>query len=99
MSFKHLSVSELKSMTPGSYEVLDIRDPQSYSVAHIPGSKHLTNENAQEIIESTPSTTPIVVCCYHGISSQQAAAFFSEKGFQEVYSLDGGFEAWELANK
>ena len=26
--------------------------------------------------------------------SQSAAAFLNEKGFDEVYSLDGGFEYW-----
>ncbi len=38
--------------------------------------------------------TPVIVCCYHGISSQQAAQFLIHQGFEEVYSLDGGFEAW-----
>ena len=38
--------------------------------------------------------TPVLVYCYHGISSQNAAAFLIERGFETVYSLDGGFEAW-----
>ena len=37
----------------------------------------------------------MVVCCYHGISSQGAAAYFAEQGFNEVYSMMGGFEAWQ----
>ena len=31
----------------------------------------------------------------HGNSSQPAAQFLYEKGFEQVYSLDGGFEAWQ----
>jgi rhodanese-related sulfurtransferase len=30
----------------------------------------------------------------HGISSQGAAACFSEQGFKEVSSMIGGFEGW-----
>ncbi|MBV1871825.1 MAG: hypothetical protein KUG83_04700, partial [Gammaproteobacteria bacterium] len=41
---------------------------------------------------------PIVICCFHGHSSLSAASFFSEKGFTNVYSLDGGYTAWALAN-
>jgi len=37
-----------------------------------------------------------VVVCYHGNSSQQAAQFFAGEGFNDVYSMDGGFEAWKL---
>jgi thiosulfate sulfurtransferase len=37
---------------------------------------------------------PVIVCCYHGVSSQQAAQFLIHQGFENVYSMDGGFEAW-----
>jgi len=39
------------------------------------------------------------VVCYHGISSQSAAAYLAEQGFRDTYSLDGGFEAWLSAQK
>ncbi|CRR54182.1 Thiosulfate sulfurtransferase GlpE [Pseudomonas aeruginosa] len=35
-----------------------------------------------------------MVVCYHGNSSQSAAAYFIQQGFSDVYSLDGGFELW-----
>jgi len=34
------------------------------------------------------------VVCYHGNSSQSAAAYLISQGFSDVYSLDGGFELW-----
>jgi rhodanese-related sulfurtransferase len=37
---------------------------------------------------------PLIVSCYHGNSSQGAAAYLVGQGFSEVYSLDGGFELW-----
>jgi len=38
---------------------------------------------------------PMVVCCYHGISSQGVAQFLVERGFDQVYSLEGGFEGYQ----
>jgi thiosulfate sulfurtransferase len=40
---------------------------------------------------------PILVMCYHGISSQGAAQYLVNQGFEQVYSVDGGFEAWHRA--
>jgi thiosulfate sulfurtransferase len=37
----------------------------------------------------------VVVVCYHGNSSQSAAAYLASQGFSDVYSLDGGFELWQ----
>jgi len=39
---------------------------------------------------------PLIVYCYHGNSSKSAAHYFCENGFTQVYSMDGGFEAWRL---
>jgi thiosulfate sulfurtransferase len=36
------------------------------------------------------------VYCYHGNMSQSAAAYFGEQGFEEAYSMDGGFSDWEV---
>jgi thiosulfate sulfurtransferase len=32
------------------------------------------------------------------MSSQGAANYLNEQGFDAVYSLDGGYSAWSLAN-
>lgn len=37
---------------------------------------------------------PLMVMCYHGNSSRGAAQYLLHQGFDEVYSVDGGFEAW-----
>jgi thiosulfate sulfurtransferase len=39
---------------------------------------------------------PLIVCCYHGNSSQGAANYFAEQGFKNACSLDGGFEQWKV---
>ena len=35
-----------------------------------------------------------IIYCYKGISSRDAAQYFSEIGFSEVFSMQGGYEMW-----
>ena len=77
--------------------VLDIRDEDSYAAAHIPSAIPANNQNIKEILETMEKNKPVVVCCYHGISSMSAAGYFIQQGFEEVYSLMGGFEAWQMS--
>ena len=74
--------------------IVDIRDPQSFAESRLPGAIHLSDQNLQDFINSADMDAPVLVYCYHGISSQNAAAFLLERGFETVYSLDGGFEGW-----
>lgn len=78
-------------------DIVDIRDLHSFQSGHIPGARHLSNQNLNDFLAAVPRHRPLIVCCYHGNSSQGAAQFLAEQGYAEVYSLDGGFDAWRLA--
>lgn len=86
--FKHLSADELVNMQA---QILDIRDPNSFAAGHIDQATAVSNDNAAEVMSALDKAQPVVVCCYHGNSSQSAAAYLAEQGF-DAYSLDGGFE-------
>lgn len=78
--------------------IVDVRDELSFQAGRIPGSLRLDGQSAAEFVEENDKLRPVLVCCYHGNSSQGAAAWLATRGFQEVYSLDGGFETWRLNN-
>lgn len=91
-----MSVEELQSvLVEESHVVVDIRDANSFASGHITKSIHLTNESLGDFIRDADPDAPVVVCCYHGISSQQAAQFLISQDFTDVYSLDGGFTQWQ----
>ncbi len=46
-------------------------------------------------MQHTEFETPVFVMCYHGISSQGAAQYLLQQGFEHVYSVEGGFETWQ----
>lgn len=96
-SFQHLDIPTLEAWLDAerALTLVDIRDPMSYAQGHIPGSRRLDNDSVGAFIEETSREHPLVVVCYHGNSSQQAAAWLAGQGFTEVYSLDGGFTEWQ----
>jgi len=98
MAFTCISaVAAKKMMDERAAQIVDIRDPQSYSGAHVPGAVSINNTNISEFVMAADFDKPLLVFCYHGHSSQGAADFFSGQGFAEVYSVDGGFEEWRLS--
>ncbi|CAI2003864.1 thiosulfate sulfurtransferase GlpE [Serratia proteamaculans] len=78
----------------GSAALVDIRDPQSFEAGHTPGAFHLTNASLQTFMQQNDFERPVMVMCYHGNSSRSAAQYLLHQGFDTVYSIDGGFEAW-----
>lgn len=79
----------------GNVLVLDSRDSASFELAHIASARHLSSDNLDATLLRTPKATPVLLCCYHGNASQVYGQMFADFGFAEVYSLDGGFEAWQ----
>lgn len=94
--FKRISISQAKELIAKGAAVADIRDEQSFSNGHMAGAFHLTNGTLNRFMQQTELSTPVVVVCYHGNSSQGAAQYLAQQGFDEVYSMDGGFESWRF---
>ena len=72
-------------------QLIDIRDEKSYQASHIADAMHIDNSTLSKFIASAETSQPLLIYCYHGNSSQQAGEYFINKGFERVYSVDGGF--------
>jgi thiosulfate sulfurtransferase len=95
--FKRIDAALAQSLREQGAAVVDIRDPQSFARVHISGSQHLNNQSLPDFIRAADLDQPLLVVCYHGNSSQSAAAYLVGQGFADVYSLDGGIEAWQAS--
>lgn len=97
--FSHIDVNAAQSlMEKKQARLVDIRDPQSFQIAHARDAFHLTNQSMTQFMQQVDFDNPVLVMCYHGISSQGAAQYLVNQGFEEVYSVDGGFDAWQRAH-
>ncbi|MFL3013378.1 MAG: rhodanese-like domain-containing protein [Candidatus Neomarinimicrobiota bacterium] len=92
-SFEMISFDDAKDMIEDeSSLILDIRDEVSYGDSHYPNAIHLSNQNFNKVIEKTDRKKTILVYCYKGISSQNVAQHLCNLGFENVYSLNGGYK-------
>lgn len=93
--FERISVDQAQSLIEQeACTVVDIRDAQSYAQAHVPEAIHLDGNAVDAFVDSANRAQPLILYCYHGNSSQNAAQYFASRDFNRVYSVDGGFEAW-----
>ena len=93
--FECINVEQAHQKLQQSAAVLvDIRDLQSFAMGHTPGAFHLTNDTLGAFMRDNDFETPVLVMCYHGNSSKGAAQYLLQQGYDQVYSVDGGFDAW-----
>jgi rhodanese-related sulfurtransferase len=81
----------------GDILLLDVRDAASFQRSHIDQAQNAGPININQFLSETPKQKPVLIYCYHGNSSQVFAKAFAASGFGEIYSLDGGYEAWAKA--
>lgn len=94
--YKQLTHNEAeKLINTQDIVIADVRDQDSYEEEHITNAIHLSMSKLQDYCDNAEKTKPILVYCYHGISSQSVAQHLVDQGFAEVYSLIGGFETWK----
>jgi monothiol glutaredoxin len=92
---KQLSPQELKEKLDAgeALRIYDVREQHELERAAIAGSTRLDEAAMNEIL-GLPKDTPLVFYCHFGQRSQAAAEHFRMQGFNQVYNLAGGIDAW-----
>ena len=83
--FKRIPPEQAQALREHGAVVVDIRDPQAYAAGHIKDATHLDNHSLHDFIAKADLDAPLIVACYHGNSSQSAAAYLVGQGFSDVY--------------
>lgn len=81
------------------FELLDTREESEWDAAHATGAAHLGKGIIERDIESrVPDVeTRLVLYCAGGYRSALAADALQKMGYRNVYSLAGGWRAWNAA--
>jgi rhodanese-related sulfurtransferase len=97
-SFQIIDIEAARDLIRGGEAlIVDVRDETAFDKSHIAAAQRVADANLYDVLSSTPKTRAILIYCYHGHASRTYAKIFADFGFREVYSLDGGFEAWRHA--
>ena len=78
-------------------QLLDVRDDHEYAFAHIPGSVLIPLRQLPAKYSDLDPQKHWVVICHHGVRSWHACQFLATVGFDNLYNLQGGIDAWSVA--
>ena len=96
-NFQHIKCDQVVQLQAEQrVQIADIRDEGTFQQGHIAGAVNLSNANLADFLTHADKQQPLIVVCYHGMSSQGAGKYLAEQGFQQVYSLDGGMSQFAL---
>lgn len=97
MTFRNLSVVDADAQTrAGAITLVDVRPPAERAIASVPVEHAGLENGGLERLLALPKDAPLAFLCHHGGRSAQAAMYFAEQGFVEVYNVVGGIDAWSL---
>jgi len=86
---------ELISKKPqDELEIIDVRQPAEYERGHITGAKLIPLSTLADNIGKLDVSKTIVTYCQRGVRSKSAAALLKRMGFEDIFSMKGGIEAW-----
>jgi len=74
-------------------KLLDVRTPEEWAIAHLPGAMLVDEVLAQQIM-AWPKDTAVVLYCHTGQRSLDAMTYLAGHGFENVRSMTGGIEVW-----
>jgi rhodanese-related sulfurtransferase len=75
-------------------ELLDVREPWEYELAHIEGSRLIPMGELSERVPELDPAAETVVICHHGSRSAYVASALKQGGFAKVLNLEGGLDAY-----
>ena len=75
-------------------EVIDVREPWEWEVAHIAGSRLIPLGSLPERVSELDARRDIVTICHRGARSLSALRLLAGAGFSRVKSLAGGIDAY-----
>ena len=80
--------------------ILDVRTKEECSESKIPGSLNIDyySENFKNNLDSLDKNLNYYIYCRSGNRSGKTVIILRDKGFKNVYNLEGGILAWKKEN-
>lgn len=96
MKYKNISITDAKKLIQEANPmILDCRATPDYKAEHLENALHLHEGLKESLVKRGDKQRSLLIYCYHGHASEHLAEFFSDFGFAHVYSLEGGYTAWQ----
>ncbi|MBS1143549.1 MAG: Rhodanese-like protein [Proteobacteria bacterium] len=76
--------------------ILDVREADEFAAGHLPEAKNIPVSKLAERLGELEKfkDKPVIVCCASGMRSNKACGELKKQGFEKLYNLAGGVDAW-----
>lgn len=96
MKYKIISISDSEKLIQKSNPlILDCRDIKDYKKEHLENALHVHEGLKHSLVKRGDKQRSLLIYCYYGHASEHLAEFFSDFGYKEIYSLEGGYSGWK----
>lgn len=91
MAIPEIDVVELAERLSAGTPLVDVRQPDEYDEAHVPGAVLIPLDQLPERVAEVPN--PVLLICRSGARSMKAAELLAAQGF-DTTNVAGGTLAW-----
>ncbi|KJS16458.1 MAG: hypothetical protein VR69_08825 [Peptococcaceae bacterium BRH_c4b] len=95
--YQNIGPQELNSILQNDKDLflVDVREPEELlDTGYIPGAVNIPVGKVKSDFNALPKTGKLIIYCRSGRRSADVAGFLAEKGFTNVYNLEGGIIGW-----
>ena len=98
MDVPEIDIPELARVHAEAPVLIDVREPDEYTEAHVPGATLIPLATVPDHLDAVPPEGTVYVICAKGARSLRAAEFYRAKGIDAV-NVAGGTNAWVEAGQ
>jgi len=82
-------------------QLIDVRTPGEWQQGHLEGATraNVQSKEFDKVVATLDPERPVFVYCRSGGRSNMAARRLANKGFTQIYDLQGGISAWVRQGK
>ena len=74
--------------------LVDVREPWEHAHVSVVEAVHIPMQTVPSRLPTLDRARSHVLMCHHGMRSFRVAEFLREAGFERLYNLEGGIDAW-----
>jgi rhodanese-related sulfurtransferase len=74
--------------------ILDVREPWELEIAAIDQALNMPMQSIPAALGALPRDQNLLILCHHGIRSMHVARFLEGHGFDALFNVVGGIDAW-----
>jgi rhodanese-related sulfurtransferase len=74
--------------------LLDVREHVELEIAAVADARHIPMREVPARLAELDREVPLVVMCHSGGRSRRVAEYLQGNGFENVFNLRGGIDAW-----